>query len=60
MAETGRRGASHSKKESRNMCIFMIKRIPRGFNIFTRKTKDILFLFLYHILGLYFSEGIKQ
>ena len=39
---------------------FMIKRIPRGFNIFTRKNKDVMFLFLYHLLGLYFTEAINS
>ena len=55
-----KRGASRSKWESWNRCNFMIKKIPRGFKIFTRKTKNILFHFLYHILGLYFPEDIKQ
>ena len=51
---------------------FMMKRIPRGFNIFTREINvmlcyvmlcykyDVMFLFLFHILGLHFPEAIKQ
>ena len=39
---------------------FMIKRIPRGFNIFTTKNKKLKFLFLHHILGLHLPEAIKQ
>ena len=39
---------------------FIIKRIPRGFNIFTNKSKDVMFLFLYYILGLCFLDGTRQ
>ena len=39
---------------------FVIKRIPRGFNIFTNKSKDVMFLFLYYILGLCFLDATRQ
>lgn len=39
---------------------FMIERISRTLNIFTRKIKDVMFLLLYHILGFHFPETIKQ
>ena len=40
---------------------FMIKKILRGQNIFTRKSKkDGMFLFLYHVFGLHFPESIKR
>ena len=39
---------------------FLIKRIPRSLNIFTRKNERCYVSLLYYISGLYFSEDIKQ
>ena len=39
---------------------FMIERISRTLNIFTRKIKDVMFLFLYHRSDLHFPVAIKQ
>ena len=39
---------------------FIIKRIPRGLDIFTSKIKNVMFLFLNHVFGLDFPEAIKQ
>ena len=36
---------------------FMMKRIPKGFNIFARKNKDVMFLFLYRIYAPSLSRG---
>ena len=34
---------------------------PQGFKHFLpRKIKDVMFLFLYHVLGLHFKEANKQ
>ena len=39
---------------------FMIKRIPQASTFLLEKMQDVMFLFLYHILGLHFLETIKQ
>ena len=39
---------------------FMIRRLPSSLNIFTRKMKDVMFIFLYHIIALHFPEYVKQ
>ena len=39
---------------------FIIKRLPSGLNILTKKNKECYFIFLYYLFGLHFQEAIKQ
>ena len=39
---------------------FRDKKNPHGLNIFLGEIKDVMFIFLYHKIGLHFPETMKQ
>ena len=39
---------------------FHDKKNPHGLNIFLGEIKDVMFIFLYHKIGLHFPKTMKQ